>query len=121
LLSDLLLEAGINREEIFITSVVKSRPPGNRQPRRGEIKACLPYLERQMAAIKPGVVGILGGVAAKALLGEAKLSGIRGTVFKRDYVFVPTYHPAAVLRNPGLREVMLKDLKRIGSLPHVNP
>ncbi len=116
LLNQLLSEAGLKREDLFITNVVKSRPPGNRRPTKNEVKACLPYLWLQLEIIKPKVVGLLGGLATEVILGEKKLTLVRGRVFEKKYKFVPTYHPAAVLRNPNLKSVLLEDLKRLKNL-----
>ncbi len=113
LLNSALSEAGLIREELFIANILKSRPPGNRRPSKEEVKACLPYLMRQLELIKPRVVGLLGGVATEILLGEKKLAPVHGKVFEREYKMVPTYHPAAVLRNPHFREVLIEDLRSL--------
>lgn len=110
LLDEALIEAGLNRGDLFITNIVKSRPPGNRRPNKGEVEACLPYLWRQLRAIKPDVVGLLGGLATEAILGEKKLSSARGKVFEKGYRFIPTYHPAGVLRNPRFKKTIIEDL-----------
>ncbi len=116
LLDHALFEAGLDRRDLFITNVVKSRPPGNRRPTKGEVEACLPYLWRQFHIIRPDVVGLLGGLATEAILGEKKLSAARGNVYDNDYRFVPTYHPAAVLRNPRLMSVLVDDLRLLKKL-----
>ncbi len=116
LLDGMLAEAGLRREDLFVTNVVKSRPPNNRKPTSAEIKACLPYLKRQLALIKPRVVGLLGGTAASALIGEGNIAGLRGKAIKDDYLYVVTYHPAAILRNPRLRRVAMEDLMLIARL-----
>ncbi|MEE9594624.1 MAG: uracil-DNA glycosylase [Candidatus Hydrothermarchaeales archaeon] len=113
LLNSALSEAGLAREELFITNILKSRPPGNRRPSKEEVKACLPYLMRQLELLKPAAVGLLGGVATESLLGEKKLASVHGKVFEREYKMVPTYHPAAVLRNPNFREVLIADLRNL--------
>ncbi|MFQ5815962.1 MAG: uracil-DNA glycosylase family protein [Candidatus Hydrothermarchaeaceae archaeon] len=116
LLDQALIEAGLDRGDLFITNIVKSRPPGNRRPNKGEVEACLPYLWRQLQAIRPDVVGLLGGLATEAILGEKKLSSARGKVFEKGYRFVSTYHPAGVLRNPRFRAVMVEDLRLLKKL-----
>lgn len=116
LLDKLLAEAGLKREELFITNVVKSRPPGNRRPAKAEIEACLPYLWRQSALIRPRVVGLLGGTVASAVLGVRNIASSRGKAIEDDYVYVVTYHPAAILRNPRLRKAGVEDLKLIARL-----
>jgi len=116
LLNSALSEAGIAREEVFITNIVKSRPPKNRRPSRGEVEACLPYLWKQLELIKPEVVGLMGGVATDTILGKKKLASVHGSIFEEEYRFVPTYHPAAVLRFPNLREFLVEDMKVIKKL-----
>ena len=113
LLTDSLREAGLRREDVFITNVVKCRPPDNRNPRRDEISSCIPYLERQITAIDPEVICLLGRVALQALLKETTVSKVHGKVIQRDRTYMPMYHPAAVLRNPGLRTVMIEDMRRL--------
>lgn len=116
LLDQMLIEASLNRKDLFITNVVKSRPPGNRRPTKGEVEACLPYLWRQLEIIKTVAIGLLGGLATEALLGEKKLALMHGKVFEKEYKFVPTYHPAAVLRNPRLRATVVEDLRKLKKL-----
>jgi DNA polymerase len=116
LLDAVLMEAGIDRENLFVTNVVKSRPPGNRRPSKGEVNACLPYLWQQLEAIKPKVVGLLGGLAMETILGEKKLASAHGRIFEKGYRFIPTYHPAGVLRNPRFRAEMVDDLKLLRKL-----
>lgn len=109
-----LEEMGLTRDSFYIANTVKCRPPGNRDPLPGEIAACRPWLETQVELIRPRVVVTLGNFAAKLLLettdGITKLRG-RSYPF-RTGVLVPTYHPAAVLRSPGLAAQMRADLVR---------
>jgi DNA polymerase len=96
--------------------VVKCRPPENRTPFQNEVDACKPYLMRELECIKPKLVIALGKTAMKALLGfDAPIKDVRGKVFKTKInevqtKVIVTYHPAAVLRNPKLREEFKKDL-----------
>jgi DNA polymerase len=114
LLSQLLDSSGIRRTDVYITSVLKSHPPRNRSPRRDEIEACKPYLERQLDIINPKIVVLLGVVALKAVLGISKISSFHGVVLRRkDMIYIPTYHPAAALRFPKLINVMKDDFKII--------
>ena len=115
LLTEVLLDAGMNREDVFITSVVKCRPPKNRNPKSAEFSICIQaHLNRQIAVLNPKVIVLLGGVAAKAILGEKNVSEIRGRSLNRDgRVFFPTYHPAAALRNPKWKKDLISDLHGI--------
>jgi uracil-DNA glycosylase family 4 len=96
-------EMGRTRADCYIANVVKCRPPGNRDPRPEEIAACRPYLEGQLAAIRPRVVVTLGRFAAQALLGSTEgINRLRGRAHPfATGVLIPTYHPAAVLRGGG--------------------
>lgn len=101
LLDQLLDEAGIARERVYIANVIKCRPPGNRDPRPEEIESCKGYLRSQLELVDPQVVVTLGNFATKLLLRtETGITRLRGTSYRwwRDKVLVPTYHPAAALR-----------------------
>ena len=104
LLTRLIEGIGFTREQVYIANVVKCRPPGNRDPQPEEIEACRPYLEGQLAFLRPRVVVTLGNFATKLLL-ETKdgITKLRGKEFPyRDgAVLIPTFHPAAVLRGGG--------------------
>ena len=93
-------ELGLERSQVYITNVVKCRPPGNRDPRSEEIAACRPYLKRQLELIVPKVIVSLGNPAAQTLLGtRVGISKLRGRRYRfGEAVLVPTYHPAALLR-----------------------
>lgn len=122
ILGEALDGAGLKREELFITSVVKCRPPHNRPPHRHEIETCVgAHLQRQMKAIQPDIVCLLGRVAAGALVGEERLSEIRGRLFRREWFFFPTYHPAAAGRNPAWRGALAEDLALLRSLADGGP
>lgn len=110
LLDRALEQAGIARSEVFITSVVKCRPPKNRKPKRPEIEACHPYLAAQMKLIRPSVVCLMGNVASSAVIGKQGITAIHGQFFHDR--FLVTYHPAAVLRNMTLMDALVSDLKK---------
>ncbi len=104
LLTELIEGIGLTRDRCYIANVVKCRPPGNRDPLPGEIEACRPYLEAQLAFIRPRVVVTLGNFAMKLLLdtkeGITKTRG-REFPFGEDAVLIPSFHPAAALRGGG--------------------
>jgi len=103
-LEELLAGIGLQREEVYITNVVKCRPPGNRDPEPEELAACAPYLDRQIQAIRPKVIVTLGRYSMSKFLPGAKISAIHGQVFKvGGRIIVPMYHPAAALHQPSLR------------------
>jgi DNA polymerase len=110
---------GLNRAQCFIANCVKCRPPQNREPHPDELAACLPFLERQVAAVRPRIICCLGRIAAHTLLGTTRSLGeLRGRIhsFKRIPVVV-TYHPSAVLRDKAtLRKPVWDDLKLLKSL-----
>lgn len=102
LLDAMLAAIGLARgENVYIANVLKSRPPGNRNPEPDEVAACLPYLETQVALIRPKLIVALGRVAAQSLLGtDEAIARLRGRVHRyRDVPLVVTYHPAYLLRN----------------------
>ena len=101
LLTSLIEKMGFKRADVFIANIIKCRPEGNRVPEEDEIAACLPYLERQIEIIAPRVIMALGRVAAQTLLGTTVPIGkLRGRFFEyRGIPFMPTFHPAYLLRN----------------------
>ncbi len=104
LLTKMLESVGLDRErDAFILNMVKCRPPSNRNPEADEIESCRPFLEAQLATVRPSVILSLGSVATQALLGTKEAIGkLRGRVHPyRDIVLIPTFHPAFLLRNPG--------------------
>ena len=118
-LNELLALAGLSREEVFITNTVKCRPPNNRTPSTEEIGACLPYLEAQIALIRPKVICLLGAAALKALLPELKMtiSQVHGQAFtKSGLVFVPLFHPAAALHQPKWKDTLRQDMLKLKAL-----
>ena len=119
LLTKIIKAMGLTREEVYICNVVKCRPPGNRDPERDEIEACLPFLKQQLNIIRPDVICVLGRIAAQHLLRmDFKITRERGTW--HSYINIPvmpTYHPAYIVRNKH-RERELKgqvwdDIKKI--------
>jgi DNA polymerase len=113
LLDNMLAAIGLNRTtDVYIANAVKCRPPHNRTPERGELAACLPYLERQIALVQPRLLVALGRPAAQALLDrELAISAARGKRFERNGIpVVVTYHPAYLLRNPQDKAKAWEDL-----------
>jgi DNA polymerase len=108
-------------ENIFITNVVKCRPPHNRNPKAQEVASCEKYLDKQIALVKPEAILCLGKVAANHLLQrDATLHSMRGTFHQYQSIpLVVTYHPAAVLRNMDLRRDVWNDLKMLASFLHL--
>jgi uracil-DNA glycosylase family 4 len=115
LLTELLTDIGIKRKDVFITSVIKCFPPKNRLPKSDEIVACNPYLQKQVALIKPKTIVLLGNVAIKTVLGDiGKLDKIHGKRIKRKgMTCIPTYHPAAAMRFPEIRRRIERDFKTL--------
>jgi DNA polymerase len=120
LLNELLRAIGWKREEVFITNVVKCRPPQNRDPEPAEIAACAPYLHRQLEALDPALVVTLGRHSLQTFMPGARISAAHGTVKPVDQatgarraLSYAMYHPAAALRATSLRETMLEDMAGI--------
>ncbi len=115
LLDSLLAEAGLERGDVYITNVVKARPPGNRDPKAGEVAHCMPWLEAELALVAPRLVVPLGRHALKHFAPEAKISEVHGTLIReRDRALFPMYHPAAALHNLSLRETLSEDARLLG-------
>jgi DNA polymerase len=115
LLTKILAAVELGRDEVFITNIVKCRPPNNRDPRPDEIEACEPYLKRQLRALEPKVICTLGRHAAMTLL-ESKESMARLRTGERQYEGIrlfPTYHPAALLRNPQWKRPVWEDIQKV--------
>lgn len=102
-------------KHLFITNIVRCRPPGNRTPEDGEIAACLPYLNRQLELIDPCILITLGATALRSLTGgTSRITRDRGTwQYYGTRLLMPTYHPAALLRNPGLKKDTWEDFKEV--------
>ncbi len=104
LLDKIFEVVGLKRDEIYITNVVKCRPPNNRNPESDEIKMCAPYLKKQLELIKPQFLVALGSVATNFLFGKKMpITKVRGKWYKSKlgYWFFPTFHPSYLLRNPS--------------------
>ena len=105
----------INREEVYIANIVKCRPPQNRVPQDDEVKACLNYLRNQVVLVKPKIIVLLGSTALKNILGEEYgITVSRGKwVEKKGIMYMPTWHPAALLRDETKKIDFYKDLKSV--------
>ncbi|HTK07675.1 MAG TPA: uracil-DNA glycosylase [Ktedonobacteraceae bacterium] len=113
-LDELLGSINLKRGDVFITNVVKCRPPGNRDPLPEEITSCDSYLDRQIAAIKPQVIVTLGRYSMAKFFGGEKISTIHGRARKKDgYICIAMYHPAAGLHQASLKDVIREDFKKI--------
>jgi DNA polymerase len=111
LLSEMLGRAGLKREDVFITNIVKHRPPGNRDPMPDEIAACSDYLERQIAEIKPALIVTLGRHSMGYFIGpSARITKVHGTLKAwRNIAVYACFHPAAALHQPKYREMLEQD------------
>lgn len=106
---------GIKREEVYIANIVKCRPPSNRNPEEDEAMACLNYLRNQVILIKPKIIVLLGSVALKNILGkDYGITASRGKwVDKKGILYMPTWHPAALLRDESKKIDFINDLKKV--------
>ncbi len=116
-LDELLASIGRSREDVYVTNVVKCRPPGNRDPQPDEIAACRAFLDVQIETVAPRVIATLGRFSMARWFPGERISQIHGRELEVDgRVVIPMYHPAAALRDGSLREVMKQDFARIPSL-----
>lgn len=115
LLDKILVASGFSRDEVYITNVVKCRPPGNRQPSLDETEACLPWLQAQLRLIRPRVVVCLGAAAAQVLIDRRlRITAARGKWHERDGLrLMPTFHPAALLRDMSKKRPVWDDMKKV--------
>jgi uracil-DNA glycosylase family 4 len=115
LLDDLLSGIGMSRADVYITNVVKCRPPGNRDPLPMETETCKPFLQEQIRLIGPDVVCQLGRIAANIMMKRTiQISRIHGQKFiGPGYFNVPVFHPAAALRTPSTRDLLLEDFANL--------
>lgn len=115
LLTQMIEAMGLERRDVYICNVVKCRPPENRTPEKDEVACCSPFLLRQLDVIKPKVIVCLGSVAAQTLLQTNRgISHFRGQWLEfRGYKLLATYHPAYLLRNPGAKGEVWKDLQKV--------
>ena len=131
ILDGLLAGIGVGRDEVFITNIVKCRPPKNRDPTTEEIETCRPYLERQLSLICPEVIVPLGRFAMRWVLESygitpGPISEVHGKVFQVqntgcEQVVIPVYHPAATIYRPAFREVLAADFKTIQAVIEHSP
>jgi len=114
-LFEMFSAAGIDENDVFITNVVKCRPPGNRNPEPVEMKRCRPYLLKQIEIIQPEVIVLLGNIALSLVTGTPSgITKMRGKSFEYlSYKAIPTFHPAYVLRNPGSEKIVVEDFKKV--------
>ena len=120
---ELLESAGLQRKKIYITNIVKCRPPGNRNPLTKEIKACRDYLDRQIALINPDIIVTLGNFALSYIfekfgLGQEKIGSVHGKLFKINTILgskkiIPMYHPAAATYDAEMKPILKHDFKAI--------
>jgi uracil-DNA glycosylase family 4 len=113
-LEQLLADVNLRREDVFITNVVKCRPPENREPLQPELDACADYLNRQIELIDPKIVITLGRFSMAKYFPDGRISKIHGQAKRMGgRIYYPMYHPAAVLRTPSLRPEMEADMQRV--------
>lgn len=116
LLDEILASYGLSRKQnVFISNIVKCRPPKNRIPGKKEVETCFPYLEEQIQLINPDILLLLGATALKSYVGTSeKITNLRGKWWEEaGRLVMPTYHPAAVFRNPAYRKYIEQDIKTI--------
>jgi uracil-DNA glycosylase family 4 len=122
LLTELLDEIGLSRDDVWITNVLRCRPPGNRDPQPLEVESCQPYTYGQVDLIRPRVIGTLGNFATRLLTGtRTPISRVRGTpqvhtLADRPVFLMPLFHPAAALRTPSLVETLREDFGKLPDL-----
>ncbi len=123
LLTRMIEAMGLKRSDVFICNVLKCRPPNNRNPAPEEIINCRPYLERQLALIKPKAICAMGNFAAQTLLKSTRsITQLRGETFDLNGIpCVPTFHPAYLLRNPADKKKAWEDLKRVREILGMKP
>jgi DNA polymerase len=115
LLDRILEAAGLRREQVYITNAVLCRPPGNRTPTRRELRTCGVYLSAHVELIAPSIIVAMGSTAAQAFIGpEARITRLRGQWHEyRGIPLMPTFHPAALLRDPGKKRLVWADFKAL--------
>jgi DNA polymerase len=118
LLTELLQSIGLSRDDVYITNIVKCRPPNNRPPRKDESIACRPYLDRQISLLHPKVICPMGNSAIHALIdSEQSVATLHGIPFEVEGItYFPMYHPAAALYTFSLRGVMEEDFRKLRAL-----
>ncbi len=114
ILSEALAYGGLSRDDVFITNVVKCRPPNNRLPLVQEIDLCHQYLEKELEIIKPKIICILGNTAYNSILSGDSITKNRGKIIKKNnQLYFLTIHPAAAIYNPSLKQVLKEDIKTL--------
>ncbi|RQD73939.1 MAG: uracil-DNA glycosylase [Candidatus Syntrophonatronum acetioxidans] len=115
LLDRILEAAGFKREEVYIANVVKCRPPSNRTPTPEEVQACYPHLQEQIKIISPGIIVCLGALSTKVLVDpKAQITRIRGSWLEKEgSKIMPTFHPAALLRDPKKKKLVWQDFQEV--------
>jgi uracil-DNA glycosylase len=115
LLTKIIESMGLKREDVYITNIIKCRPPGNRDPQPDEVRECIGFLEEQIRMIGPKVIIALGRIAAQELLcTDAPISSLRGRFHDyRGISLMPTYHPSHLLHNPGRKRDVWEDIKQV--------
>jgi len=118
LLTRIIEAIDLSRKDVYITNVLKCRPPRNRDPQPEEIKTCLPFLKKQLRIIRPRIICALGRFAAQTLLEtNEKISSLRGNIYEfQNCKVVPTFHPASLLRNPQWKRPVWEDMQLIQKL-----
>lgn len=116
-LNELLAGAKIDRQKVFVSNVIKCRPPGNRDPQPAEVEACRGYLERQIAIIQPEIIVTLGRHSMARAFPSEKISLVHGQPRRvAGQLYFPMYHPAAALHRPSLRETVAEDFNKLRAL-----
>ncbi len=116
-LSIALDEAGISRDDVYITNIVKCRPPNNRVPKTSERETCQEYLKQEISIIKPEIICILGNTAFNSILGGSEITKFRGKVVRKDnLLYFLTIHPAATIYNQKLIDVLKSDISKLFEL-----
>jgi DNA polymerase len=128
LFDELLSSIGLQRKEVYVTNILKCRPPNNRNPLKSEIKKCTSYLEKQIMIIQPSVIVTLGNFALSYIfrkfgLKAERVGNVHGSIFRIknlqfDLTIIPLYHPAAAVYNPELKKVLIKDFRSITKILH---
>jgi len=118
LLTKIIESVNLSREEVYITNIIKCRPPQNRNPESDEIQSCHPFLMKQISVIQPKIICALGTFSAQTLLKtDTKITALRGKVYDLEGIkVIPTYHPAFLLRNPEKKREVWEDMKKIVEL-----
>ncbi len=117
-LDEALKKISLERKEVFITSILKCRPPNNRNPKKEEIIQCSPWLEKQIKIINPKIIVLMGNFALKYFFEKYTITQVHGKILKKKYLgiertFIPIFHPAAIIYNQKIKETYYKDFEKI--------